>query len=166
MVMGDVDQGRSPVRAPPPGRPARTGWWAATLAGAVAFWSANVVISLTPTAGAYRSALSIAYVPMLVEAAVGGLLIAGAVAFLLTRLSARVPGGGPMGKALVLALAALVLMSVLVEVPAKMRAGVADAGHWLLVATIFNVIRIFALGVSVGLVVRAGTHPAGAGAAT
>jgi hypothetical protein len=43
----------------------------------------------------------------------------------------------------------------------------ADAGtcRSALVATIFNVIRLFALGVSVGLVVRAGTHPAGAGAA-
>ncbi len=125
------------------------------MAGAVAFWSANLVISLTPIAAAYRSAMSIAYVPMLVEAAIGGLLLAIAVALVLVRYPRRFPGNQPLSRALWLSAAALVLLTVLVEVPSKLRSGVSDPGHWLLVATVFNVIRVLALGLAVGLVARA-----------
>jgi hypothetical protein len=90
---------------------------------------------------------------MLVQSAAGGLVIAGAVAFLLTRL----PGGGILRQAVLLALGALVLLTVLLEVPAKLRSDVVGSGHWLLVATVFNTIRILALGVSIGLVTRART---------
>jgi hypothetical protein len=31
---------------------------------------------------------------------------------------------------------------------------VADPGHWLLVATVFNAIRLMALGVTIGLITR------------
>jgi hypothetical protein len=139
----------------PRGATPRIGWWRPALAGAAAFWSANLVISLTPIAGAYRSAMSIAYVPMLVEAAVGGLLIAGLVALVLVRYQGRVPGAGPLSRALWLSAGALVLLAVFVEVPSKLRSGVSDPGHWLLVAMVFNVIRVLALGVAIGLVARA-----------
>ena len=74
---------------------------APVLAGAAAFWLANLTISVTPVAAAYRSALGIAYLPMLLEAAVGGLVLSVAVAFPLVRyprlrqlLGTRVPGSG------------------------------------------------------------------------
>jgi hypothetical protein len=118
---------------------------------------ANLAISLTPVAADFRSALSTAYVPMLVEAAAGGLVVAGAVAFLLKRFVDHLPGHGPLGKALVLAAVALVLLTVFVGVPSKLRSDVADPGHWLLVETVINAIRILALGVAVGLVTRAQT---------
>lgn len=149
-----------PRRAKTPGPP-RIGWWGPAVAGAVAFWSANLVISLTPIAAAYRSAFSIAYVPMLVEAALGGLLIAGVVTLVLVRAPERVPGTGPLGRALWLSAAALVLLTVFVEIPSKLLSGVSDPSHWLLVATVFNVVRVGALGVAIGLVTRRG--PAGAG---
>ncbi len=133
---------------------ARGGWAALTLAGAAAFWSANLLISLTPSAAAYRSALSIEYVPMLVEAAVGGLVLAGLVALTLLRSKARVPGSGPLHQALFLATCALVLVTIVVEVPAKLRAGIDDPGRWLLVATVINTIRILALGLTIGLLAR------------
>lgn len=94
---------------------------------------------------------------MLVEAAVGGLVIAGAAAFLLMRFADHLPGQGPLGKALVLAVVALVLLTVCVGVPSKLRSDVADPGRWLLVETVINAIRILALGVAVGLVTRART---------
>ena len=94
---------------------------------------------------------------MLVEAAVGGLVIAGAAAFLLMRFVDHLPGQGPLGKALVLAVVALVLLTVCVGVPSKLRSDVADPGRWLLVETVINAIRILALGVAVGLVTRART---------
>ncbi len=69
-----------------------------TLAGAAAFWAANLIISLTPSATAYRSALSIEYVPMLVEAAVGGLVLAGLVSLTIGLLArARDAGGDHQG---------------------------------------------------------------------
>lgn len=148
-------------RSAKPARSPRSGWRRPAVAGAVAFWSANLVISLTPIAAAYRSAFSIAYVPMLVQAAVGGLLIATVVALVLVRYPERVPGTGPLSQALWLSTAALVLVTVFVEVPSKLRSGVSDPGHWLLVATTFNVIRVLALGLAIGLVTRSEKTGAG-----
>ncbi|MGV1007276.1 MAG: hypothetical protein ACOYBY_01550 [Dermatophilaceae bacterium] len=139
----------------PAGLLARSGWWIPALAGAASFWLANLVVSMTSVAAGYRSALSIPYVPMLVEAAAGGLVLAGAVALVLARYPQRVPGAGPLRKALLLALAAVVLLTVLVEVPSKLRSDLAEPGYWLAVATVFNAIRILALGVTIGLLTRA-----------
>ena len=135
-------------------KPARVGWSALTLTGAAAFWFANLLISLTPSAAAYRSALSIHYVAMLLEAALGGLVVAGVVAVTLVRFGSRVPGGGPVRRSLLLATCALVLVTLVVEVPAKFGAGIAEPGRWLLVATVFNTVRVLAMGVALGLVAR------------
>ncbi len=148
--MDVVEASRS--RADRPREPARTGWGALTLTGAAAFWSANLLISLTPSAAAYRSALSIRYLPMLLEAAVGGVVVAGVVAWTLVRFGARVPGRGPVWRALFLATCSVVLVTVVVEVPAKFGAGIEQPGRWLLVATVFNSIRVLALGLAIGLV--------------
>lgn len=146
--MGVVRSARSGVASST--NPARQGWLVLTLAGAAAFWSANLVISLTPSAATYRSALSIQYVPMLVEAAVGGLLVAGVVALLLLRF----PGGSVIRKALLLAGCALVVLTALMEVPSKLSVDLDEPGRWLVVATVFNAIRILALGTAIGLVAR------------
>lgn len=131
-------------------------WRLPAAAGAIAFWVTNLVISLTPIAAQYRTAMSITYVPMLLEAAVGGALVAVVVARVLARFPRRVPGAGPLGKALWLSAAALILLTLLVEVPSKLRSGVANPGLWSFVATVFNVIRVLALGLAIGLVARAG----------
>lgn len=140
--------GRGPVTAP------RTRWWARVLAGAGAFWLVNLLISLTPIAADYRAALSIPYVPMLVEAAVGGLLVAGGMVFVLTRFAEHVPGRDPLTKAVVLAAVALVLATALVEVPARLPSDVTDPGRWLLVGAAINTLRLLALGVAIGLASR------------
>ena len=158
--MGVVEVPSSGPSAKPAGSPL-SGWRRPAVAGAVAFWSANLVISWTPIAASYRSAFSVAYVPMLVEAALGGLLIASVVALVLMRYAERIPGTGPLSQALWLSAAALVLLTLCVEVPSKLLSGVSDPGYWLLVATVFNVIRVLALGVAVGLVTRAGQAGAG-----
>jgi hypothetical protein len=139
----------------PPRRLLRTEWSALTLAGAAAFWSANLVISLTPAAAEYRSALSIRYVSMLVEAALGGLIVSGVVALAFVQLTARRPGRSAVRTALVLAVCALVVVTVLVEVPAKLGAGLDEPTRWLFVATVFNTIRVLALGLAIGLTARA-----------
>ncbi len=48
------------------------------------------------------------------------------------------------------------LLTVVVELPSKLFSGVSEPGYRLLVATVFNVIRVMALGVAIGLVTRAG----------
>ena len=156
--MDAVDAGRAGVAGPM--RPARSGWVSLTVAGATAFWSANLLISLTPSAAAYRAALSIRYVPMLVEAAGGGLAVAGLVALVLTWFPSRIPGAGPVRKALFLALCTLVVLTVLIEAPAKFATDVDDPARWLFVATVFNTIRGLALGLAIGLAARARGAPA------
>lgn len=151
----DIFEVRSSItRGPGLSKPLGARWWVLTLSGGAAFWLTNLAISLTPIAADHRSALSIRYVPMLLEAAAGGLVVAGAVALLLTRFPHRVLGPGPLPKAVLLAVGALVLVTVLVEAPAKLGADLAEPGRWLLVATMFNTLRLLALGVTVGLVAR------------
>lgn len=151
--MGVHGGARSPVRSPT--RQSRAGWVTLTLAGAAAFWVTNLLISLTPWAADYRSALSIDYVPMLLEALVGGLVVAGVVTFALLRFGARVPGGGPVRRSLFLAGCALVVLTALVEVPAKLGADLVDPGRWLGAASVINAIRLLALGLTIGLAARA-----------
>ena len=153
--MDSVEVQRSGARDAGPAGSAAGGWWVPALAGAAAFWLANLAISSTPVAADFRAALDIPYVPMLLEAAVGGTVIAGAVAFVLARFADHLPGHGPLGKALVLATVALVLLTVVVGLPSTLRSDVADPGHWWLVETVINAIRFLALGVAVGLVTRA-----------
>ena len=151
--MNVVEASRPGATRPP--SPVRSEWLVLSVTGAAAFWSANLIVSLTPAAAAYRSAFSIGYGPMLVEAAVGGLIVAGVVALLLMRLPARLPGGGPVRRALLLAVWVLAVVTLLLEVPAKFGADVHDPVRWLFVAAIFNTIRVLALGLVIGLVARA-----------
>lgn len=153
MDVGEV--GSCDPRVGQSARGSRSRWWRAALVGAGAFWSANLIISWTPIAAAYRSAFSIAYVPMLVEAAVGGLILAGVLAWVLVRHPGLIPAAGPMSRALWLSAAALLCLTMFVELPSKLASGVSDPGRWLLAATVFNVIRVLALGVAIGLVTRA-----------
>ncbi|MEZ4726924.1 MAG: hypothetical protein R3E79_07300 [Caldilineaceae bacterium] len=87
------------------------------LTGGVAFWVANFAISLTPIAAEYRAALAIPYVPMLLEALVGGLIIGCAVSYCLLRCSDRLPTWQPMLKSLLLSFVALIVVTMLIEVP-------------------------------------------------
>ncbi|MGA8046916.1 MAG: hypothetical protein WCA30_11695 [Dermatophilaceae bacterium] len=152
----DIFEARASATRDPGSSDRRTArWWVLTLGGGAAFWLTNLAISMTPIAAEYRSTLSIPYVPMLLEAAVGGLVIAGAISVLLTRFPSRVPGSGPLPKAVLLAVGALVLLTVLVELPTKLGSELAEPGRWLLVALVFNTIRFLALGLTIGLIARA-----------
>lgn len=154
----DLRETQAPQRSPAPARALGPAWRVPAVAGATAFWLANLVISLTPVAAGYRRALSITYLPMLAEAAVGGLVISTLVAWLLARFPDRVPGRGAVAQALVLAAGSLALLTVTVALPSVVRSTVADPGHWLLVGTAIDAVRIFALGLTIGLVSSARTR--------
>ena len=73
------------------------------VAGGAAFWITDFVIAVSPIAAKYKAAFSISSLPVaLVEALVGGLVIALCVSFFLLRFFDRIPGKNPIFKALIL----------------------------------------------------------------
>ena len=120
------------------------------VAGGLGFWAANFAISLTPIATEYRAALSISYFPMLLEALLGGLIIGFCVSYFLLRFFDKLPTKEPILKSIILSFIALLIVTVLIEVPAKFLAPMNNALHYFLIGTMFNVIRIPALGIAIG----------------
>lgn len=131
--------------------------WLGTLvlaaAGGLAFWLANFAISRTPIAAEYRTALSISYNPMLFAALVGGLIIGLLVSYCLLRFYDRVPGKDPMLKAVILSMMAMVIVTILIGGPSSFQE-TNDVWRYFTIGTIFNFIRILALGIAIGYVFK------------
>jgi len=124
------------------------------MAGGIAFWITNFAISLTPIAAEYRAALSIPYFPMLLEALVGGLMIGFCVSYFLLRFFDKLPTRNPILKSVILSLIALLIVTLIFEVPAKFLTPLNDALRYFVIGLIFNVLRIPALGVIIGYLYR------------
>lgn len=118
--------------------------------GGLAFWVVNLAISLTPIAAEYRSALSIAYIPMLLEALAGGMVIGLCVAYPLQRYFDQIPPKSPILKAVLLSGAIIVAVTIFIEAPAKHIATPAVDLRYFLIGLLFNALRILALGVAIG----------------
>jgi hypothetical protein len=135
-----------------------SGTWRTTgtlaIGGGLAFWSANFAISLTPIAAEYRAALSIAYLPMLFEALVGGLVIGLVTGYSLIRLHHVFPDKSPVLTSVLLSVAALTTVTLLIAVPSTFLLPTEDALRYFLIAGLFNAIRIPALGVAMGYLYR------------
>jgi hypothetical protein len=121
-----------------------------TIAGGLGFWVANFAISLTPIAAEYRAALSISYLPMLLEALVGGLLIGFCVSYCLLRFFDKIPTMNPVLKSLIVSFIALISVTLLIEVPAKLLTTTSDALRYFLIGAMFNILRFLALGMVIG----------------
>jgi hypothetical protein len=121
-----------------------------SVAGGLGFWVANFAISLTPIAAEYRAALSISYFPMLLEALIGGLVIGFCVSYFLLRFFDKLPTNSPILKSVILSFIVLILVTTLIEVPAKFLTPINDALRYFLIGTMFNIIRIPALGIVIG----------------
>ena len=120
-----------------------------TIAGGAAFWAANFAISLTPIAAEYRTALSISYLPMIVESLIGGLVIGFFVSYLLLRYYDKIPAKNPILKSVMLSFIALIIVTILLQAPAGLLTP-SDALRYFLIGTMFNVLRILALGIVIG----------------
>jgi hypothetical protein len=118
--------------------------------GGLAFWVANLAISLTPVAAEYIAALSIAYVPMLLEALVGGLIIGFGVSYFLLRFFDKLPTKSPILKSVILSFVALIVVTLVIEAPAKSLTTTSDPLRYFLIGAVFNVLRLLALGVVIG----------------
>ena len=120
-----------------------------TIAGGAAFWLSNFAISRTPIAAEYRAALSISYYPMLLEALIGGLIIAACVSYCLLRFFDRLPAKNPILRSVMLSLIVLVIVTLTIGGPSSFLA-TGDVLRYFLIGTTFNAIRILALGVAIG----------------
>ena len=117
-----------------------------TVAGGVAFWIVDFAMSLSPISAEYMAAFSISSLPLaLVEALVGGLIIACFVSYFLLRFFDKIPTKYPILKALILSFVALVIIEVL-----STFGNPSNAYVYLLIDTGMNVPRILALGIVIG----------------
>jgi len=120
------------------------------IVGGLGFWVANFAISLTPIAAEYRAALSISYFTMLLESLLGGLIIGICVSYFLLRFIDKLPTKDPILKSVILSFIVLIIVTMLIEVPAKFLTTTSDSLHYFLIGTMFNAIRILALGIVIG----------------
>ena len=120
-----------------------------TIAGGLGFWAANFAISLTPIAAEYRAALSISYYPMLLAALIGGLMIGFCVSYFLLRFFEKIPTQDPISKSVILTFIVLIIVTILIGGPSSFLA-TSDVLRYFIIGTMFNVIRILALGIIIG----------------
>ena len=119
-----------------------------TVAGGVAFWVADFAISLSPIALEYQAAFSISSLPLaLVEAFVGGLIIAALVGYSFLRFFDKIPTKSPILKSVILSFIAQFIVEAL-----STLVNPSNAFVYLLVDTVMNVPRFLALGVAIGYV--------------
>ena len=117
-----------------------------TVAGGAAFWIIDFIISVSPIAAEYKAAFSISSLPVaLVEALVGGLIIAFCVSYFLLRFFEKIPAKNPIVKALILSFVAMLMIEVL-----STLVNPSNASLYLLTDTGMNVPRFLALGIVIG----------------
>ncbi len=124
-----------------------------TLVGGLAFWLANFAISRTAIAAEYRAAMSISYNSMLLESLIGGLIIGLWVSYPLLRFFDRIPVKDPILKSIILSLFVLVIVTILLGGPSSFYA-TNNVLRYFIIGTIFNLIRILALGIAIGYVCK------------
>jgi hypothetical protein len=120
------------------------------MGGGLGFWVANFAISLTPIAAEYRAALSISYLPMLLEALISGLIIGFCVSYSLLCFFDKIPTKNPILKSVILSFIVLIVVTMLIEVPAKFLTTTSDALRYFLIGAVFNGLRFLALGIVIG----------------
>jgi hypothetical protein len=120
------------------------------IAGGLGFWVANFAISRTPIAAEYRAALSISYLPMLLESLLGGLIIGFCVSYFMLCFFDRIPTRNPILKSVILSFIVLIIVTILIEVPASFLPTTGDVWRYFIIGAIFNVLRILALGIVIG----------------
>jgi len=116
------------------------------VAGGMAFWITDFIISVSPIAAEYKAAFSISSLPVaLVEALAGGMVIAFCVSFFLLRFFDRLPGNKTILKALILSFGAMVIFEVF-----SALGNPAHTSIYLLLDTGMNAPRFLALGLVIG----------------
>jgi hypothetical protein len=87
---------------------------------------------------------------MLLESLFGGLIIGCCVSYCLIRFFEKIPTRSPFLKSVLLSGAALLLVTILIEVPSSLLSDTRDGLHYFLIGALFNALRIFTLGIVIG----------------
>jgi NhaP-type Na+/H+ or K+/H+ antiporter len=87
---------------------------------------------------------------MLLESLIGGLIIGFCVSYFLLRFYDKIPTKNPISKSLILTFIVLIIVTILMQGPASFLTTTSDVLYVFLIGTIFNVIRILALGIGIG----------------
>jgi hypothetical protein len=117
-----------------------------TVAGGVAFWIVDFVVSLSPISAEYMAAFSISSLPLaLVGALIGGLVIACFVSYFLLRFFDKIPTKNPILKSVILSFSAILIIEVL-----STFGNLSNAYVFLVIDTVMNVPRFLALGIVIG----------------
>lgn len=124
-----------------------------TFVGGAAFWLANFAISRTMIAAEYRVAMSISYYSMLLESLIGGLIIGFGVSYLLLRFFDKIPVKDAVLKSVILSSTVLVIITIFPGGPSSFYE-TNDVLRYFIIGTVFNVIRILALGLTIGCVCK------------
>lgn len=111
----------------------------------------NLAVSLTSFAAQYRSAIGIAYAPMLLEALLGGLVVGLPVSYALIRFHEVLPGRSYVAQSLLLSVVALAITTGLVELVARSSASTNDPRRYVLIGLGLNAVRFLVLGLVIGL---------------
>ena len=115
--------------------------------GGFAFWAISIVTSLFPITADYRVARWSAET-VWVGSLPAGLIIGFLMSFFLVRFFDKIPTKNPILKSVILSFIAIVIASILLEVPASF--GTSDALYYFLFGTMLNVPRFLFVGIVIG----------------
>jgi len=122
------------------------------IGGGVVFWGTSIATSLLPIAAAYRAAFSnwsirtvwIASLPV-------GMIFGCCVCYAWLRQFEKIPTRDPILKSVILSFAALVIATILIDVPRSfLVAGQSDALYYFLIGILLNAARFLFLGLMIG----------------
>jgi hypothetical protein len=123
-----------------------------TSAGGVVFWLTTIATSVLPIAAEYRAAFSNWRIQTVwIDSLIVGMLIACCVSCALLRSFEKIPTKGPILKSVTLSLIALVVATLLIDVPRSfLLPGPSDALYYFLIGVMFNAARFLLLGLAIG----------------
>jgi len=128
-----------------------------TLGGAVVFWVTTFVTSLLPIAADYRAAYSNwSAQSVWIGSLFVGIIIGCGISYVLLRFFDKLPTRSPMVKSGMLSFIALVVVTLLVDVPRGFfgPSDIPRAAYWFLIGVTFNIVRFLALGLIIGFLYK------------
>jgi hypothetical protein len=90
---------------------------------------------------------------MLLESLLGGLIIGFCVSYFLLRYFDKIPTKNPILKSVILSFVALVIATILIDVPRSFQAP-NDTLYFFLIGLMFNVVRFLFLGIVIGYIYK------------
>ena len=123
-----------------------------TIGGGIVFWATTIATSLLPIAAEYRASFSNRswnIQTVWVGSLLGGMIIGCCVSYFLLRFFDKIPTKNPILKSVILSFVALVIATILMDVPRSFH-GPSDALYYFLIGIMLNVPRFLFLGIVIG----------------